>query len=90
MEVDAPPAVEATLFADVAANRYRVNLLNFQERLPNVPAAGVRVRLRVPERVRRVVRIPDERPLVWQQQDGVVSFEAPDVETFEMVSVEFA
>ena len=48
------------------------------------------MRLRVPERVRRVVRVPDERPLVWQQQDGVVDFEAPVVETFEMVSVELA
>ena len=88
MEVDAPPAIEATLFDDRAGSRYRVNLLNFQERLPNVPAAGIRVRLRVSERVRRVVRLPDERPLVWQQQDGVVDFEAPVVETFEMVSVE--
>ena len=89
MKVDAPPAIETTLFDDRAGSRYRVNLLNFQERLPNVPAAGIRVRLRIPERVRRVVRIPDERPLVWQQQDGVVRFEAPVVETFEMVSVEY-
>ena len=89
MEVDAPPAIEATLFADRAGSRYRVNVLNFQERLPNVPAAGIRVRVRVPERVRRVVRLPDERPLMWQQQDGVVGFDAPVVETFEMVSVDY-
>ena len=90
MEVAAPPAIETTLFADRDERRYRVNLLNFQERLPNVPAAGIRVRLHIPEQVSRVVTVPDERPVAWEQQDGVVSFEAPVVETFVMVSVEHA
>ena len=59
LEADAPAVVEATLFHQPERARYVVSLVNFQKDLPNIPVDGIRLRLRVAQRIwvfRGVVR----------------------------------
>jgi hypothetical protein len=83
-EADAPAAVELTLFRQPERHRYRLSLINFQKDLPNIPVADIPVRLRLPERVHRVVELPGERPILHTEADGVVRFTVPRLETLAM------
>jgi hypothetical protein len=87
-EADAPGCVEVTLFHQPDRHRYLVCLVNFQKDLPNIPIEGIRIRLRLPERVHRVLRLPGQRRVRHQQEEGVVSFTAPRLETLAMYAVE--
>jgi hypothetical protein len=86
-EADAPSAVELTLFHQPERHRYRLSLVNFQKDLPNIPVAEIPVRLRLPEKVVRVVPLPGDRPIAHAEADGVVRFVVPRLETLAMFAV---
>ncbi len=84
---DAPAAVELTLFHQPERHRYRLSLVNFQKDLPSIPVADIPVRLRLPEKVHRVVQLPGDRPVPHAEADGVVRFTVPRLETLAMYAV---
>ncbi|MDR1599651.1 MAG: alpha-L-fucosidase [Oscillospiraceae bacterium] len=86
VELDAPPAIEAIVFADQAM--MNISLLNTQTTLPPVKAHGVRVAASLSgRRVEDVLLLPDETPIPFTEQDGKVSFEAPPLDLFCMIRV---
>lgn len=87
-EVDAPAAVEATLFHQPDRKRHVLTLVNFQEELPNIPIHDVRVRLRLPAPVRAVRLLPAGAELPVTRSDGVVSFTVPRLDTLALAAVE--
>jgi len=86
-EADAPAAVELTLFHQPERHRYRLSLVNFQKELPNIPVTEIPVRLRLPEKVVRVVQLPDDRRIEHTLADGVVRFVVPRLETLAILAV---
>lgn len=87
---DAPRAVEITTFHQPDRRRYIVNLLNFQNELPNIPVHDIAVTLRAGDkRVRRVLLAPDRGELEFRQDADSVHFRIPKVETFAMAVVEY-
>ena len=46
-EADAPKAVEVTAFYQADKGRFLVSLVNFQKELRNIPASGIKVRIRL-------------------------------------------
>jgi hypothetical protein len=90
VEAAAPRAVEITAFHQGRRKRYLVNLLNFQEQLPNIPARGIAVTLRTGRRkVRRVLKLPQEKPLPFRAANGSVTFTVPRLDNFVMAAVEY-
>ena len=89
-ELDAPPAVEATAFHQQAQKRFVVHLLNLQEELPPVPATGIKVRLRTyGKTMRRAVTLPGQKRLPLRRRGEFVEFEAPALEIYRMIAVEY-
>ena len=89
-EVEAHPAVEATLFHQRDRGRYVLSLVNFQKELPNLPVDGIAVTLRLPARVKSVTLLPDGKALKFRERDGVTTFTAPRLETLRMCAVNVA
>jgi hypothetical protein len=88
---EAPAVVEMTVFHQPERHRYLVSLVNFQKDLPNIPVDGITVHARLDgQRVRRVVRLPDDSPIDSKQQAGLLSFSAPRLETLAMFALETA
>jgi hypothetical protein len=50
----------------------------------NIPVADIGVRLRLPERVHRVVQPLGERPIPHTEADAVIRFTVPRLETLAM------
>jgi hypothetical protein len=86
-ECEAPAAVELTLFHQPERHRYRLSLVNFQKDLPNIPVEQIPIRLRLPEKVHRIVALPGDRIVSYTERDGVVHFTVPRLETLAMFAV---
>jgi hypothetical protein len=86
-EAVAPSAVELTLFHQPERHRYRLSLVSFQKDLPNIPVTEIPVRLRLPEKVVRVVQLPGDRPIAHDETNGVVRLVVPRLETLAMFGV---
>ncbi len=89
-EVTAHPAVEATLFHQPDRRRYVLSLVSFQHDLPNVPADGIEVRLRLPQRVQSARVIPSGRTLPLRRAGDAVTFTAPRLDTLLMLAINHA
>jgi Hypothetical glycosyl hydrolase 6/Lacto-N-biose phosphorylase central domain len=88
-EVDAHPAVEATLFHQPDRGRYVLSLINFQKEMPNIPIEGIKVRLQLSgEPVGRIVQLPGNDKIEYKEQGGVVSFTAPRLATLALFAVD--
>ena len=86
-EAEAPAAVELTLFHQPELHRYRLSLVNFQKDLPNIPVEQIPVRLRLSEKVIRVIALPNDLTVPYTESDGEVQFTVPRLETLAMFSV---
>ncbi|MFO0892348.1 MAG: alpha-amylase family protein [Isosphaeraceae bacterium] len=86
-EADAPSAVELTLFHQPERHRYRLSLVNFQKDLPNIPIERIPVRLRLPQKVHRVVSLPDGRAIPFTGDGRLIRFDVPRLETLAMFGV---
>ncbi len=86
-EADAPAAVELTLSYQPERHRYRLSLVNFQKDLPNIPVTEIPVRLRLPANVMQIVELPGGRKVEHAEDDGVVRFTVPRLETLAVLAV---
>lgn len=86
---NAPKAVEITLFHQAKERRWLVNLINFQQALPNIPARDIQVQLRVPQTPLRLRQRPTGDELPFERHDDGVSFTLPLLETFAMLTLEY-
>lgn len=88
-EADAPGVVEMTVFHQPERHRYLLSLVNFQKDLPNIPIEGITLRMRTPQqKLRRVVRLPEEKIVEHSMRDGVATFSAGRLETLAMFALE--
>lgn len=91
LEVDAPAAVEVTLFHQPEQGRFLLNLVNFQKQLPNIPVydigCGVRIAGKTPQ---RVTLLPAAEELRFTTDKDVARFCLPKLETFAMLALEYA
>ena len=84
---DAPKPIEITLHKDENHRRYIAALLNFQYQIPNVPVSGVSVDIAVPEPVRCVLQLPEEREIPFVYADGRVKFSVDSVQELAMLAL---
>ncbi|MBI2924403.1 MAG: hypothetical protein HYY24_01730 [Verrucomicrobia bacterium] len=85
--VEAPGVVEATFFHQRDRRRYVLTLVNFQKDLPNIPVDGIKIHLRVPERVRAIQRLPNGAAISHRRRNGAVTFLAPRLHTLAMFAI---
>ena len=86
---NAPKAVEITLFHQAAERRWLINLINFQQALPNIPVRDIQVQLRVPQTSLRLLQRPTGEEVPLERHDDGVSFTLPQLETFAMLTLEY-
>ena len=86
---DAPRACEFIVFGQ--RDRLLVNILNYQEELPPVPALGLKVKVHAGGRgMACVKRLPGQEDTPFTiDADGYVEFVVPRLEQFEMYALEF-
>lgn len=90
-EAEAPSSVEMTAFRQDAKKRLLINMVNFQEQLPNIPVEGIRVKVMMGTRKpKQLVVLPEGKKLNYQTKDGVVEFAAPRLETFLVLALDYA
>ena len=88
-ESNAPKPVEITLFHQPEESRWLINLINFQQALPNIPVRDIHVRLRVAQQPARLLQLPMERELNFERSADGISFTLPLLETFAMLALEY-
>jgi hypothetical protein len=85
-EVDAPKAVEMTMFKQ--DDGYIINLLNFQLELPNIPVFDIKVRIRKDGKsFKKVLMLPDEVDLPIKENKEFWEIEVPRLDTYLMIKV---
>ena len=80
--------MEITLFHQPDESRWLINLINFQQALPNIPVRDIHLRLRLAQQPARLLQLPMERELNFERRDDGISFTLPLLETFAMLALE--
>lgn len=89
-ETQAPKSVECTLFHQPEDKRYRLNVLNIQQELPNVPVRDLEVWIDLQgKKTRRAVQVPENKELSFSESDGGVCVTIPEIQDYQMVLVEY-
>jgi hypothetical protein len=86
---DAPKCVEITMYDQPQNNRLVLNLLNFQQQLPNIPVYNSKVRVRNDKNIRRILHVPDETEVTFKEEQGFIEFNVPKLEIFQMYLLEY-
>lgn len=81
------PSVEFTLFHQPDRGRHLLGLVSFQKDLPNLPIENIPVRVRLPQRVRQVELVPQQKALKFRQTGDEVAFTVPRLETLALVAL---
>ncbi|RAP78412.1 beta-galactosidase trimerization domain-containing protein [Paenibacillus montanisoli] len=90
VESNAPKPVELTTFHQPNRSRYIVNMLNFQDPMPNLPVYDINVRLRIMDRsIKSVLSITDGIELNFSATGGFAEFTVPKLETYQMIEVRY-
>lgn len=86
----APPPVQITVFHQPQNKRYLVNLVNFQQQLPNIPVHDIQIELNLADKkCHKVALLPSGRPMTHQMKGPTVHFTAQILETFAMYAVDY-
>jgi len=82
-EADTNRVVEVTVFDQPEQHRLLIGLINLQEHVPTIPVSAV-VRVLPPSgrRVRRVLQLPEQKPLSFEKSGAYIQFQ---VEPFKLV-----
>ena len=93
---DGPTNTVATITEQSRHHRWVVHLLNYiPERRGEdfdviedvIPIHDIRVSVRVPRKVKRVARVPQNKPLEFKQANGRVEFTLPKLEGHQMIAL---
>jgi len=88
--VQAPRAVELTLFHQSESRRLILHALNSQVELPNIPVDDVRVSAWMDgKQARRVQLVPSGMDIKYSVRDGRVEFTLPRLETYRMCAISY-
>jgi hypothetical protein len=89
-KAQAPGCVELTLYHQPEQKRYRINLLNFQKDLPNIPVTGIKVWVKLNgKKPERVTVLPQAKALPFEIDGDYVRIRVPKLETFCMLAVDY-
>lgn len=87
---DAPKAVDVTLFHQPERKRWIVNLLNYQQELPNVPVTEARARVLVGRmKPKSLSVLPAGTPIPWKLVEGYVEFAVPRLVDYLMLELAY-
>jgi hypothetical protein len=90
VRTEAPKSVEVTLFAQEERRRYVLNVLNYQQELPNIPVHGLKIAIRMDgRRPKGAVMLPEGTSLGFRQQGDSVEIELPILQDFSMIGIEW-
>jgi alpha-L-fucosidase len=90
-EVDAPPAVEVSVFKQDEERRHVIALVNAQHDLPPIPIRDIRVRVFTDGKTpRRASLLPEGSRLPLHERDGYAEIAVPELALFHMVALEYA
>lgn len=89
-ESDAPGVVEITVFKQEDKKRYLVNVLNFQQDLPNITVRKFNVRLNTNgQTVKRLLKLPEEEEYKFTLTKKGIKFRVENLESFQMYGAEY-
>jgi hypothetical protein len=89
-EVDAPKPVEVTLFNQLNNKRFIINVLNYQNELPNIPVETIGIRLSLEgKKPVRLLCLPDEKEIDYTIENGWLKFNTPQLDTFLMFALDY-
>jgi len=67
---------------------YVINLLNFQQELPNIPIFNLRLRIKTNgKQFTKVLILPEEVFLPYEIKDNYIEVKIPRLETFLMLGI---
>ncbi len=90
-ESNAYKPVEITLFNQEERKRFIISVLNYQKDLPNIPVAGMKIRINMQNRKPlRLFKLPEEKSMEFVSGENWIEFELPVLETFLMFLLEYA
>lgn len=90
VETNAPAAVEITIMRSAAQDTFLVSFVNYQKELPNVPVREIGVGLCLTSQLPRACRLTSTgQDLPFDTTNGLFRFVVPQVETIEMVEIDF-
>ena len=96
---DGPTTMQVTVNEQHRENRWVLHLLHYiPERRGQdfdvledvIPLHDVRLSVRVPEKVEEVARVPENKPLGFEQKDGRVELVLPRLDGHQMIALDFA
>ena len=89
IEADAHPAVEVVLFNQPQRRGLLAGLLNLQTKYPAVPVpATVRVKLPEGQSAKRVLLLPDRKPVDFERRGARIQFRLEGVDSLTMLFIE--
>ncbi len=88
LEATAPSCVEATMFWQPKRRRYLLNLVNFQDDLPNLPVDGIEICVRSPRSIGSLKRLPEGTIIPHEVRGDQIVFRPPELETLQMFALE--
>jgi hypothetical protein len=89
-QTDSPKAVEITLFHQPERNRWIVNLLNYQQELPNIPVNEAHARIFVGTKKPKTLSVlPDGEKVDFAFRDGYVEFAVPRLVDYMMLALSY-
>ncbi len=84
----APKSVEATLFFQADRDRFVLNVINYQQELPNIPVHDLDIRVGLDGRpVRGVALLPERTALPFRVTEEGVELTLPRLADFIMVEI---
>lgn len=89
-ETSAPKPVEITLFQQEDKKRYIINVLNFQQELPNIPIYEIWIKIWIDSKIpRRLMRLPGQQKIDYEIRKSYVEFMTPKLEDFLMLELDY-
>ena len=98
-EVEAPKSVEILVFKH--PEKYIINLVNFQNEMPNIPVRDIKVKIRIPseEKPVKLVLVPENKSCIcdtfgrrsckgkFKLNKNILEFIVPELRTFKMYKI---
>jgi len=87
---NAPKPVEVIVYDDTKSKRFIVSVLNFQDKLPNIPVYNMKIAINLQGKtLNTIMELPFEKPISWIFEVNYVRFTVEKVETFMMFAINY-